>query len=58
MANVATFSANTDAHSLGIQYNKKHTALGWRRLGDNFFPRMLIYPNTIIQRQYAYISIC
>jgi hypothetical protein len=28
MANVATFSANTDAHSLGIQYNKKHTALG------------------------------
>jgi hypothetical protein len=28
MANVATFSANTDAHSLGIQYNKKYTALG------------------------------
>jgi hypothetical protein len=23
--------------------------------GDNFFPRVLIYPNTFIQGQYVYI---
>jgi hypothetical protein len=25
--------------------------------GDNFFPRVLIYPNTFIQGQYVYIII-
>jgi hypothetical protein len=25
-------------------------------LGDNFFPRVLIYPNTFIQGQYVYIN--
>jgi hypothetical protein len=59
MANVVTFSANTDAHSLGIQYNTKNILPldeGVRVI--NVFPRVLIYPNTFIQGQYVYISIC